>query len=589
MAALLMSGAPDTLQTVTVVADRGVAASRTDTLKINHSQSIAELLQHSPGISVSDNGGLAGLKTVSLRGMGSPHTTIYIDGIRVGNVQSGQSDIGSLGIENLSSAVIDYAQNSVSFITARPAFLDGRKIGGNARFSAGSFGTYLPSARFDWKMSDKLSLSANAAGVFSNGNFSYGDGLKRENNDIKEARGGIDLFGNIRDGDWHAKIWYNSSDRGTPGSTSWPSTDRQKDRNIFAQGLLRNQFSNIYSLNASVKVAYDGIAYSSSWGDSRYGQTEAQFNSSHKFNVNRCLILSVAADAYWDGLKSTVYDQQRFGATGAFSAAFRTAKFTADLALQYDGVFDKGHQERNSISPSLDMRFNAFEGFDILAFARRAYRVPTFNELYYVGYGNPDLKPEDAWLTDIGIDWRKTVGTWHLKAKIDGFYNYLRDKITSAPSAADPNIWMPYNIGKVRSAGADLLAGFDYSHSGWSTSFTARYGFQDAVDKTPDSYTSGQQIAYIARHNLSLDALASIKGWSAQAVWVLRAGRRDSAGDLPDWNTLDLFFIKAFNLGDNGIPALKISLKNVTDTRYELASGYPMPGFSITGGVEYKF
>lgn len=78
---------------------------------------------------LGDNGGLAGLKTVSLRGMGSPHTAVYIDGVKVGNVQSGQGDMGMLDIENFSSVVVDYAQNCVSFNTARPMFGQGSVAG----------------------------------------------------------------------------------------------------------------------------------------------------------------------------------------------------------------------------------------------------------------------------------------------------------------------------------------------------------------------------------------------------------------------------------------------------------------------------
>lgn len=579
----------DTLQVVTVVADRGAVVSRTDTLEVAGDQTVTEILQQSPGVYVGDNGGYAGLKTVSIRGMGSAHTTIYVDGVRVGNVQSGQGDLGVLGMENFSKAVIDYAQNSLSFTTIRPSFMAGRRVGGNVGITIGSFGTYLPSARLDWKISDKLTLSANAAAVFSKGDFQYGDGSRRENNDVKQGRGGLDLFGLMQGGDYHVKLWANGDERGTPGSVAYPSTDRQKDLNVYAQSLIRKQFSSLYHLAASGKLSYDDIFYTSSYGDSRYVQGEAQLNTSHQFRLNSWLAFTFAADVYWDGLRSTVYTQQRVGTSEALSAVFSITRFRARIALQYDGIFDIGQNNRNVFSPSVDLRFTAFDGFDITAFARRAYRAPTFNELYYVGYGNPDLKSEDAWLSELGIDWKAQYGPWSLKAKLDGYYNYLQDKIISAPSEADPNLWRPYNVGKVRSAGLDIQAGFKYAWSAWLASFTANYGFQDAMDKTPDSYTYGMQIPYVSRHSLSLDALAGFKGWAMKIIWNLRADRQDSYGRMPDWNTLDLHVSKSFNFGRGGAPALKIAFKNITDNRYELVSGYPMPGFNIMATVEYKF
>jgi outer membrane receptor protein involved in Fe transport len=229
------------------------------------------------------------------------------------------------------------------------------------------------------------------------------------------------------------------------------------------------------------------------------------------------------------------------------------------------------------------------EGLEVLAFARRAYRVPVFNELYYVGYGNPDLKSEDAWLTDIGADYNRTiVNGWRIKAKIDGFLNFLTDKITSAPGKEDPNIWMPYNIGKVRSTGFDAVAGF--AHEGeWTYSFDAKYTYQSAVDRTPDSDAYGQQIPYIARHMVVISGNAVWKGWSLNPVWQMKAGRSDGYGSLPDWNTLDVTLSKSIHIRKYGNLSLRLSARNILDCRYETVSGYPMPGRNFMCGIDYRF
>lgn len=595
-AGLLSAGLPygleepvcDSLHAVTLTADRGVIVSRADTLSVDNSFSISDVLQQSPGLHLGDNGGMGGLKTVSLRGMGSAHTTIYVDGVRIGNVQSGQNDMGMLGLESYGAAVVDYAQNSVSFTTAKPVFGDA-PVAGHVRFSAGSFGTYLPSARLDFHLSDRLSLSANGAGILSKGDFPYGDGLRRTNNDLKQARAGIDLFGLMGGGEYHVKAGYNGAERGTPGATSYPSDDRQKDMNAFLQGTLRKNFGSLYTLRVSAKGSYDDISYTSTWGDSRYGQTELQLNSAHDFQIKDWWKLSLAADARWDALKSTNYQASRFTALSALASSFRTERFMATVALEYEGAFDCDGLSRNAFSPSADLRFTAFEGFDIVAFGRRAYRIPTFNELYYVGYGNPQLAPEDAWLTDIGIDfYRRPDPAWTLKLKADVFYNLLKDKIISAPTETDPNIWAPYNVGKVRSAGMDFIAGTSYENCDWNASAEVRYSYQSAIDKTPGSYTYDTPVPYVARHTVVLSAALSWKGISLAPVWQLRAGRTDSMGEMPDWNTLDVNLSKTFSIAESSL-ALKFSARNILDCRYETVSGYPMPGRSLTGGIEYRF
>ena len=581
--------AVDSLDAATVTADKGVIISRVDKISTNQSFTVSDALNLSSGLHVGDNGGLGGLKTVSLRGLGSAHTAIYLDGVRVGNVQSGQNDLGMLPLEDIATLSVDYAQNAVSFKTARPEFTE-LPVAGKVKFYAGSFWTYLPSARLDFRLSDRVSLSVNAAGVLSNGNFGYGDGLIRINNDLEQYRGGLDLWGQMHNGDYHVKAYYNQAERGTPGSTSWPSEDRQADKNAFVQGYVRKSFGSLYTLRVSAKGSYDDIYYSSSWGDSNYGQTELQLNTAHGFRVTDWCDVSLAVDLQWDNLSSSLYGASRLSTFSSVASSFKTERLLANIALEYSGAFDKGALSRYAFSPSADIRFRAFEGFYVLAFGRRAYRIPTFNELYYVGYGNPKLRPEDAWMTDLGMEYNRKFGhNWSVSAKVDGFLNILSDKIASAPTAEDPNVWAPYNIGKVLSSGMDVAAGFVWNNDVWNCSFDAKYTLLSAVDKTPDSYLYGQQIPYIAKHTLVLNAVASWKGWALIPVWQLRAGRTDESGILDDWNTLNLTLSTEVRLPKTGPLSFKFSVNNLFDCRYEISSGYPMPGRSFIGGLEYKF
>ena len=589
-ASLLVAETPDTLQAVTIVADKGVVVSRTDTLPVHRYATVSDALLRFPGLGLSDYGGLAGLKGVSLRGLGTTHTDIYLDGVRVSNFQSGQNDLGMLPLETLGSAVVDYAQNSLSFRTARPVFGDS-PFAGRVGLQAGSFGTWMPSVRLDVKASERVAVSAHAAGILTKGDFPYGEGNERRTgNDLKQLRAGYDVFGTLTGGEWLLKTYLNASDRGTPGSLSWPSEDRQTDRNFVMQGLLRKAFSDRYTLNLSAKGGWDGIYYKSAWGDSDYGFTDLQLNSSHTFRLTDWWGLSLAADLERGTLKASYYDAARTAAVAALATAIRFERFKADLAVQYNGTFDKGATPLHSVSPSLDLRLTLFEGFDIVAFGRRAFRAPTFNELYYPGYGNPDLKPEDAWLTDVGIDWHVGNGSgWAFGAKADFFYNSLKDKIISAPSAADPYLWLPYNVGKVAAKGADAALSLRYEGERVSGGLSARYAWQSALDKTPDSYTFDQQIPYVARHTAVLAADIAAAGWRLDALWNWRGGRFDASGQMPDWNTLDLTLRKGFRLCSGSELAFFVSVRDLLDCRYELVRDYPMPGRSVLGGVEFKF
>lgn len=579
----------DSLKSVTVTASRGNTVSRNDTISVANSFTVSEILLQIPGLQIGDYGGHSGLKSVSLRGFGSPHTSIFIDGIKVGNTQSGQNDLGMLGIENYSNVVIDYAQNSLTFNTVRPVFNDA-PVAGRIRLSGGSFGTWLPSARLDFRISEKNTLSINASGNVSKGDFPYGiDGI-RINNDIRQVKSGADFFGLTESGNYHIKGYFNSSERGTPGSTAWPSEDRQKDVNVFLQGRLKEIFSDIYTLNISAKGSYDDITYISSWGDSRYSQTEAQLNSSHNFNISKWLSISLAADIQFDRLESTNYDASRLTAFSSVMSSFRHERLSVDISMEYIGAFDRGEDARNAVTPSASLKYQICDGLEISAFGRRAYRIPTFNELYYVGYGNPLLKPENAWLSDIGADYYKKISrNWTIKGRLDGYFNMLDDKITSSPTIEDPNIWLPYNIGKVRSIGFDITGGFVYHTEKLHCTFDSKYSFQSATDRTPGSISYGSHIPYIAVHSVTICGLLKWKSLTINPIWNMRSGVKDAYGKEINWNTTDITLGKSFNLKKAGSFMLKFSAKNIFDYRYELTGGYPMPGRNFIGGIEFVF
>ena len=151
--------------------------------------------------------------------------------------------------------------------------------------------------------------------------------------------------------------------------------------------------------------------------------------------------------------------------------------------------------------------------------------MPTFNELYYPGYGNPELRAEKAWLSDLGLEWHsRLAGGWSMNAKADGFLNHLDDRITSAPTVEDPNIWLPYNIGTVRMCGVDIQGGATFERCGWKAAASARYSFQSAVDITRGSASFGEQIPYVARNSASMSASVAKSGWRLGAFWNMRSG-----------------------------------------------------------------
>ena len=71
------------------------------------------------GVQIKDYGGIGGVKTVSIRSLGTQHTAISYDGVTVSNAQSGQIDIGRFNLDNVEMVTLSIGQAEDIFQSAR--------------------------------------------------------------------------------------------------------------------------------------------------------------------------------------------------------------------------------------------------------------------------------------------------------------------------------------------------------------------------------------------------------------------------------------------------------------------------------------
>ncbi|MEN9440822.1 MAG: hypothetical protein RLZ33_898, partial [Bacteroidota bacterium] len=64
-------------------------------------EDVGQLMQKFAGVSIRSYGGLGGLKTISVRSLGSNHSSIVVDGFTLVNNQTGQINLGQLQTESL--------------------------------------------------------------------------------------------------------------------------------------------------------------------------------------------------------------------------------------------------------------------------------------------------------------------------------------------------------------------------------------------------------------------------------------------------------------------------------------------------------
>ena len=248
--------------------------------------SVADAIRYFSGIQLKDYGGVGGLKTVDVRSMGTNHMGVFYDGIQLGNAQNGQVDLSKFSLDNVESISLyngqksdicqsakDYGASGVIYIrTKRPRFEYGKNYNLRLSMKAGSFGVVDPSVLWEQKLSDHVSSSISAEYLHATGKYKFRyrrvlhDGTTawdttatRQNGDIESFRVEGGLFGRMTEGVWNAKLYYYTSNKGIPGAivnNVWKTSQRQWDRNFFAQGNVKKTWGK-YELMVNAKFARD--------------------------------------------------------------------------------------------------------------------------------------------------------------------------------------------------------------------------------------------------------------------------------------------------------------------------------------------
>ena len=589
---------------------------------------IADILRNFTGVQVKDYGGVGGLKTVNVRSLGSEHVGVFIDGIQVDNAQNMQVDLGRFSADEIGMVSLYSGQKSARLQTASE-YVCGAAVhlesassrnGLRARIMGGSFGTINPSIRWA-KDLGPLTLSISGEYLGSNGRYKYhcfDTTLVRENGDIKSLRLETRLSGKLTGGLWNLHLYSYGSERGFPGpvirrAAGFPfSAERQADQDLFVQGGWTQDWTGRYSTAIRFKYSNSYTHYNTHPEKNpmalpynlHYRQQSGYLSLAQSLILANPWSVDLSADIRHSALDSDAGQSvtpRRTELTGALATRLVWEKFRASAHIAYLGAWDRfdtpsaggwsrGNAFRGAWMPSLNLFYTPFKWLELSAFARRSYRLPSFNDLYYSLMGNSALSPESA--QQIGADIRAhaTSGRWSFALRLSPYNNQVKDKIVAIPTSSQFR-WTMLNIGKVDVNGLDAKAEGGYSHGEFSIGMVLRYTFQSSLDhSTPGSQTWGNQIPYIPRHSGSVSLSAFWRNWSAAWDTVVTGERWSRSANTPD------YYIRPWTVSDASLgrkiflPALKgrvpeitasLSCRNIFNHQYQIVQGYPMPGTSI--------
>ena len=599
-----------------------------------NSQSVADALRYFSGIQVKDFGGVGGIKTINIRSMGSHHVGVFYDGIQRGNAQNGQIDLGRYSLDNIEEINLyngqksnifqsakDFGSSGTIYIrTRRPRWSGNEKFHLMAQLKAGSFGLINPEVVWEQRLSDRISLSASASYTNANGEYdfryrrlnldgsvAYDTTATRHNSDIEAFRAEVSAFGFLDKGQWCGKVYYYDSERGIPGAivnNVFRNGERQWDRNLFAQGSFEYSFSPRYQMKGSAKWAWDYMRFlrddpKELYINNNYYQQEAYLSVANVFHVNSWWDLSASVDAQWNTMNADLNNfmfPTRWSQYVSVATAFKYKGLSAQASVLgtfiqdcvgNDYVGGRSTTFRDEFTPALFLSWQPLSTsqWSVNGFVKKAFRMPTFNDLYYTEVGNKDLEPEYTWQYSIGSEYKKNFEHAIFKTfsiKGDAYYNKVTNKIVAYP-AGQQFRWTMLNLGLVEIWGVELSAESVMKFGNVDGALRLNYTYQKACDFTDrdDSYY-GDQIPYIPLHSGSVAGRLSWRGWDLNYSFIYTGERYNAQENIPQnyeqpWYTHDASLV--WNLPLKSVKCrVGLEVNNIFDQDYEVILNYPMPG-----------
>lgn len=607
-------------------------------LKKLNSLSVADALRYFSGLQLKDYGGVGGIKTVNIRSMGTNHLGIFYDGIELGNAQNGQIDLGQFSLDNVEeislyngqrSAIFQPASDfgnagSVYIRTKAPRFMMGRRYNLLVRAKYGSSDTFRFSSLWEQKLSDHISSSLSTGVLTSSGRYkfryrrvtedntvAYDTTAVRHNGDIWAFRIEENVRGGIADGYWNVKAYTYHSERGIPGAivnNVWRRGERQWDHNTFGQAVFQKSFGDKFSTKALAKYAYYVTRYVNNdetqiHVDNTYRQQEMYFSTSNVYEILSKWSVSMSYDFKWNKLNANMVDfafPHRYSNFVSLATALTLSRIQAQASLVEQVVKDHvkygaSSPSRSTLTPAFFVNVYPFNSklLAVRAFAKKSFRMPTFNDLYYADMGNSKLNPESALQYDLGFvlnkDWKQGVVD-HFRLQVDGYYNTVHDKIVAYPKGQQFR-WTMLNLGKVHIKGVDAMAEVGLEPAK-DLKVTARlqYTYQDARDVTdPNTSYYKDQIPYIPWNSGSAILALSWREWDLSYSFIY-SGERYSQQEnilynhLQPWYTHDMSVVYHARKW-----SARLDVNNIFSQDYDVILNYPMPKRNYMLTLEYNF
>jgi iron complex outermembrane receptor protein len=457
---------------------------------------------------------------------------------------------------------------AINLITRQPE--DGFNFYGKAAYGSYKTGIYTGSAGFH----------RNKFSVFGSYNHERTDGSRSDGNDeFMNSTGylkldyqisktiNLTLDGNIAD------ATYN--DPGPTDETAPADSIRNYTRRRTALSI-ENRYDK---LEGALKLFYNNGDHSFSDGfksnDVNYGLTFYQNLKLFKYNV-----ITIGIDAKrFGGRPTNIYSPP--GVPDGFDQEFRINE-TDLYALVQQRIADKlsaeaGYRFVNNSHygtahvPAFGIAYQLSKNTGLKASATKGFRSPAVVDLFLFPVANENLEPENLWNYELA--WNQTSRNGKLNLELTGFYIDGKNMIQAVVITAPPAVKI--NTGEFRNKGIEITADYKINEN---LGMLMNYTF----------LSTSKELLYAPEHEMNLQGRYNWKSLTFMADFKFVNGLNTSVAE--NEITTENYALLDFKITWLALKWMNlfVDLNNVFDTDYQIDLGYPLPGFNMIGGLEFR-
>ncbi|MFH0021017.1 TonB-dependent receptor domain-containing protein [Pseudomonas fluorescens] len=533
---------------------------------------LPDLLRRVPGVQVAQTGGRGSLPGVYIRGTQSAQSLVLVDGQRIGNSTSGDSNLQHLNIEQIER--VEVLRGSRSVIYGSDA------IGGVIQiFTRRGNGQGLqPRLHMGLGSNQSWERSLGLSGGDDKTRFNLGASL--------DESAGIDRTHDSYPSDGDHDAYRNQS---ISLSLSHALTDDievganlldNRGKSEFDSPFGRYDFATDQSyqqqpysdFNVSSLNSYVDARVNERWKTRvEFGHTENREKTFDKLSDERTVFntyrdslnwqndltldarnsLILGGDWYEDRINSsTAFDEDsRWNRAAFIQHRYQGDSFSTELGLRHDDNQQFGAQ--NTWSGTFTLPLNPDN--DVLLSYSEGFRAPTFNDLYYPDFSNPDLKPETS--KSYELQWRSQLSdSSRLEASI--YRTDLENAIIFGSNSR------PENVASARINGFEAALKQDLF--GWQNNLGV-----SIID--PRDRDSGHTLARRARRTLSWDLDRQFDRLSLGASWQAVSSSYDDRDNQQSLGGYALFGLRS-SWALNREIKLDLKVDNLFDKGYSRAN-----------------